>query len=155
VKKQQNLLGEIRGLIISSQGILGDNQSPHGNNQFPKGDQGNKTISLRRHKKTSSRKWIGTKKIFDNLQKIVKMCYKSKFSQIVIIILDNCPTKVWSMKGLPNHNTCHISSCSPTHSQNVHNFIDFTNLVVICNSSFHEYVFDLMFLTNISNSLWK
>ncbi len=62
VKKQQNLLGEIRGLIISSQGILGDNQSPHGNNQFPKGDQGNKTISLGRHKKTSSRTWIGTKK---------------------------------------------------------------------------------------------
>ncbi len=83
------------------------------------------------------------------------MCYKSKFSQIVIILLDNLPTKVWSMKGLPDHNTCHISSCFPTHSQNAHIFIDFTNLIVICKSIFHEYVFDLIFLMNISNSLWK
>jgi hypothetical protein len=96
-------------------------------------------------KKTSSRKWIGEKKIINNLQKIVKMCYKSKFSQIVIILLNNFPTKVWSMKGLPNHNTCHISSCSPIDSQNVHSFIDFTNLVVICRSIFHEYEFDLIF----------
>lgn len=73
------------------------------------------------------------------------MCHKSKISQIVIILLDNFPTNVWSMKGSPNHNTCHISSCSPTQSQNVHRFIDFTNLVVICKSICHEYVFELIF----------
>ncbi len=73
------------------------------------------------------------------------MSYKSKFSQIVIILLDNFPTKVWSIKGSFNNNTCHIFSSFPTHSQNVDNFIDFTNLVVICKSIFHEYVFDFIF----------
>ncbi len=83
------------------------------------------------------------------------MCQKSNVLKIVIITFNKFPQRFDQQK-IPQIRT-HATLCCVFKplSNCLYRFINSTNLIVIYDSIFHQYVFDLIFLMNSSNSLQR